>query len=473
MKKIIILLLLLLVTQTAATMSVKSPGSDEMTYIEAGYRYWTTGDFRYNQEHPPLPKLIAALPILANGVPSPEPYNVFFSRLMIVGFSVLLGVFVYKWANELYGYKSGLFALALYVFSPNILAWSGMVIPSLPVACFSFISLYYFWKYIEAGELKYIFPLSLATAMAFLSDFTSLILVPVYAVFIFIKIYEGWRPGFAVQSVFIFISIILITMTTVYGFSFSTINDQVFDKSRIENFPSYILDIPIPLTPYFSGLYYQVVHTETGHQAFLMGSFSEGWWYYYPFAFVLKTSIFFLSLIVLTAVVFINKIKKNELYILLPVAALFTFFALIKIDTGIRHILLVYPLLFVFASRLVNAKKILALLLLLFFMLSSFAIHPHYISYFNEAVGPDNGYEYLLDSNIDFDQDRYLLQIYEEKQGVVFGEPVCHKEKGLFAIRVNYLMGLVPEKRGCYDWLQAYQPYNKIGYSIFLYNISQ
>ena len=40
---------------------------DESTHLYAGYRYWKCGDFGYGSEHPPLPKLVAALPLLASG----------------------------------------------------------------------------------------------------------------------------------------------------------------------------------------------------------------------------------------------------------------------------------------------------------------------------------------------------------------------------------------------------------------------
>src|SRR5207248_5100608 len=40
-----------------------SATSDEAVHLAAGYSYWQTRDFRMNPEHPPLAKLIAALPV--------------------------------------------------------------------------------------------------------------------------------------------------------------------------------------------------------------------------------------------------------------------------------------------------------------------------------------------------------------------------------------------------------------------------
>src|SRR5262249_46906437 len=49
--------MLLAATKLSAT-------SDEVAHLPAGYSYWTTRDFRLNPEHPPLAKLLAALPLL-------------------------------------------------------------------------------------------------------------------------------------------------------------------------------------------------------------------------------------------------------------------------------------------------------------------------------------------------------------------------------------------------------------------------
>src|SRR5437016_3650159 len=41
-----------------------SATSDEPLHLAAGYSYWKMRDFRMNPEHPPLAKLLAALPLL-------------------------------------------------------------------------------------------------------------------------------------------------------------------------------------------------------------------------------------------------------------------------------------------------------------------------------------------------------------------------------------------------------------------------
>ncbi len=86
--------------------------------------------------------------------------------------------------------------------------------------------------------------------------------------------------------------------------------------------------------------------------------------------------------------------------------------------------------------------------------------------------GPDNGYKYLLDSNLDFDQDLWMLaKTYPDAYYIDWdhcSEPVS----GMVAISANDLQGLGKEIRGCYTWLKQYRPIDKIGYSVFIFNIS-
>src|SRR5437899_11594174 len=57
-------LVFLFCTQALLAIPYLSASTDEPVHLSAGYSYWQTRDFRLNPEHPPLAKLIAALPLL-------------------------------------------------------------------------------------------------------------------------------------------------------------------------------------------------------------------------------------------------------------------------------------------------------------------------------------------------------------------------------------------------------------------------
>jgi hypothetical protein len=129
-------------------------------------------------------------------------------------------------------------------------------------------------------------------------------------------------------------------------------------------------------------------------------------------------------------------------------------------------------------------------------------IHPHYLAYFNElAGGPDNGYKYLVDSNLDWGQDLKGLKSYMQKHGIArinlsyFGtdsparygisydwlpsyglpnpDPEKHKfvPKGWVAISATSLQGVYLGDSDIYAWFRERKPVAKIGYSIFIYKM--
>ena len=141
---------------------------------------------------------------------------------------------------------------------------------------------------------------------------------------------------------------------------------------------------------------------------------------------------------------------------------------------------------------------------MVWYSVSSFRIYPHYLAYFNElAGGPKNAISLLGDSNIDWGQDLIGLRDYLDTQGLedvilsYFGAWVDPADWGiryqylpshpniqrrleyrikgpqeLVAISVSNLQGsLLPDKK-LYHWFMAQEPIERIGYSIYVYDIT-
>ena len=271
---------------------------------------------------------------------------------------------------------------------------------------------------------------------------------------------------------------------------------------------------------YVKGVLHQLAHAEKGHPTFLMGMYSsEGWWYYYPLAFLLKTPLPLLILLVLS----LRSCKKHprsidHAFLAVPVAVFFLFFSIKLLCVGLRYVLPVYPFLFVLAGMAVSfrVKPVKAVMyvvvaaLCAWFSISSLAIYPHYLAYFNEAAGgPDKGYQYLVDSNLDWGQDLKGLGAYMKKKGIekvhlsYFGtaDPRYYDidyewmpsyylpedyggeqprdrvfrfpRSGIVAISATNLQNVYFSDKTFYDWLKEYTPIDKIGYSLFIYDLGQ
>src|ERR1700685_2105630 len=133
---ILVLLLLLFVGQCLWFMRTQSLTNDEALHIVAGTEAWRMNRFERWNDHPPLVFLLSTLPVLAKGgsvnigydvryadgiYPSPEVVA-WYGRIVIVGLGVLLGILVWLTARKLFSEGAANFALALYAFSPALIA---------------------------------------------------------------------------------------------------------------------------------------------------------------------------------------------------------------------------------------------------------------------------------------------------------------------------------------------------------------
>ena len=545
-------MLVLFIFYTLSSMIVKSPTYDEVSHLGAGYSYIRTGNFKLNFEHPPLVKIIAALPLLflnltlpihhtswqVGDAPSfgeqflyynnyPPDLIIFISRIPIILISLVLGFYVFRWTNQLYGIKAGLFALFLYVFSPNILAHSRLVTYDIPVSCFMLISVYYFWRFINTPTRKNIIIVGIVFGLAQLTKFVSIHLVFIYILLGLIVLILG--NGYLIdrslslyQRIFLLVRYLLIIfligmfiINAGYLFKgiFLKLSNYEFINPMLSKLKSKFASVPVPLPYlYIKGIDWQLFHSKGHWSGYLMGEHSTtGWWYYFILAFLMKTPISMIIFIILSICLSRNLVKfrsmLDEYFLIIPIFWILIYFSFFnKINIGLRYILPIYPFLFIYVSKIVNMKfltrlenKIYMFILILlcgWYFYSSISIYPHYLAYFNELVGgPDNGYKYLIDSNIDWGQDMkglknylYINNITEVKLSPyrkVAGEvtPECYRifykplrcgipSTGLIAVSVNDLVGLTEERSKCFSWLRKYKPIKKIGYSIFIYNIT-
>lgn len=431
---VVVLLLFLIFLIPFFGMQNFSPAFDEITHLPSGYSYLKTGEIKLNPQHPPLIKMLAALPLLFMDLkfnaddpnlagPQTDEWQfgrdflfsngvdrlMFWGRIPMILLSVLLGWYVYKWGKELFGYKAGILGLFIYALMPNIIAHSQLVTTDMGLAAFSFIALYYLWKFMRYPAKKNILLSGLSLGLALGSKFSAVFLLPIFLFLLAVYVYkrrketgETFKLGVLLGS---FFPMAVLTFLVIWG---------------LYVFPSD------PLF-YWDGLKTVYADRSADHFYYLNGDFSrEGWWYYFLWAFIVKTPISFLVLLLAAFLAH----KKNRLgfldnlFVFLPVAV-FLFLASWKAhNIGVRYILTIYPFLIVYAggflSRLdldIGKNKFITAgvaALGLWYVFSSANVYPDYLAYFNELVGGSkNGYKYLDDSNIEWGHDLKRLAEYQ------------------------------------------------------------
>jgi 4-amino-4-deoxy-L-arabinose transferase-like glycosyltransferase len=504
-------LLLLMAANLFTSISRKSITNDEVVHIPAGYYHLVAGEFQLNNEHPPLVKMWAALPLLfvqpdEPVAPKTEDENfmertwgfherfwqankarfesvTFWPRLMMIPITLALGALIFVFARKLFGETAALIAVALYVLEPTVLAHGHIVHTDVPAALaylFFFFALYLYANtgtagvppassnaftpasvesanqrrvaFDESGRdargpstrgpgIRRALLLGLACGLALLTKFSMLVIVPVLGVYFLARLFVNWRHSKRRSQILLhgglITAVILFLINAAYYFQHPALEASdvrwVGMKSpALLGFVTTLVRVLSKIVPtyYLFGVYNIEVHNHYGHATSLLGQYNDlGWWYYFPIAFALKTTIPFLLLAIaaLGWAVWRFAVKRDQrfLWIVIPVAVYLAISLTSHINIGIRHFLPVYPFLFIaggaLLAKLVEARGklgIVVLVVLIGWMASEAArTFPDYIPYMNQLALSHPHWYYLSDSNVEWGDDVGALAAYLKARG--------------------------------------------------------
>lgn len=461
-------LLLLMAVNLFAAIARKSITNDEIVHIPAGYYHLVAGDFQLNNEHPPLVKMWAALPLLVvqpDEPPAPKTDNenfmertwgfherfwqanqarfqtvTFWPRAIMIPITLALGVLIFVFARKLFGETAALIAVAFYVLEPTVLAHGRIVHTDVPAAFVYLLFFFALYKYSEAPGTKRAAWLALALAVALLTKFSMLVLVPVLAIYLIARLIIHRSEGKQRQQILLHstlvTAVVLILVNAAYRFQHPVLATSdvrwVEMKSpallgAITTFVHYASYL-VP-TYYLFGIYNIELHNHFGHATSLMGQYNDlGWWYYFPVAFALKTTIPFLLVAVVGlgwAVWRLIRRDQRFLWLVVPVGVYLAISLTSHINIGIRHFLPVYPFLFIAGGALLRqllpARRsigICVLVVLLGWMgFEAVRTFPNYTPYMNQLASSHPHFYYLSDSNVEWGDDVGALADYLKARG--------------------------------------------------------
>jgi hypothetical protein len=170
--------------------------------------------------------------------------------------------------------------------------------------------------------------------------------------------------------------------------------------------------------------------------SYLLGETSAtGWWYYFPLALLFKTPVGTILVLFVSFVLGLKGLARQNgrgfaslwtvACIALPVAIHLGYAMGSNLNIGLRHVLPVYPFMYlaagaIVAKTLARATRrvvILAGLLGLSIAIETLAAFPNYIAFFNTPASraSHQGLDLLADSNLDWGQDLPLLAEWQRQ----------------------------------------------------------
>ena len=415
------LLIVLSAARVATTYRVFSQTSDEPWHLAAGYDFLLTGRQTSDLQHPPLARVLFALPFL--GTPPPattdglkrgnelllrndrytqnlgraRPGNLLFLAIGIAAVAL--------WARHLFSPAAGLIAALLFASLPPILAHAGLATTDMAVAAMLPAALYALTLLLERPTWPPTIALGVVVAAGLLSKYSFLVYFPAAALVLIVV-----RRRFPLVKLLAAAAIAFVLLWATFRFTFTTL--QAADAratemcSEVFHAPRLATAAPLPAPDYLVGFLEVARHDRRGHRALLFGEMKEtdGWWYYFPVALFFKTPIPLLLLALTGSALLIARRKVEVPLIALAILGV----AMTShINIGVRHVMPVYaPLAVAAAFAVVELRRFrLASAALMVWLIAGVVVaHPDYLPWFNAFAG-SRPERILNDSNLDWGQD--------------------------------------------------------------------
>lgn len=442
-----LLALILLVSGGATVLAMRRTSTtfDEIVMIAGGARGYHSGSWNIAPEHPPFTQYVYGfLPYVA-GAEFPDesstPADVqaqmgyryhyaqlffwrtgnnpehiaFLGRLPGVLCVLLLTALAFVFVRRGYGHRAGLFAAALVAFLPDLLAHGGVAYNDVPITLAYFFAL---WRIDEAARAPAparALVAGAAIGLALGIKNSALALAPAALLLLLAEAVvrrtdREWRKR-VIPTVAITVGGAYLTLVLIYR------GDFALSEYR------YAL----------SFVFEQV--TATGAPSFLLGTITIGGsWYYFPVAFLYKTSAGFHILVALAVLYFGSRVRSvHQLLrspLRVPAIGALVFGALLlrsQLNIGFRYALPLLPLIAIITAvaaakiwesnwrrlRLVVAA---ATVWLIVFPLT---YYPNFLTFVSE-YGPDRdrNYEVFSDSSLDWGQGLLLLRDFMREHNI-------------------------------------------------------
>ncbi len=483
---------------------------------------------------------------------------VLLGRFPIILLGMLLGAVTFRWAKDLFGWRGALAALALHALSPNLLANSAVATTDLPVTAFYFFTLFAWHRFTRKPTAARAAFTGLMLGCALAAKFSALLLIPTLGLLAIIglfttkaqKLEEHKEKANLVSFVpsrlrgyLLILLTSLFTLWAMYGFALrpyplaqfvreltdlgalaggghtAYLFGQLSPKGWWYYHPVvFLVKTPPPLLILIAIGLWRVVGSgkwEVGSGKWEAFSGQQSAYGAQPSTLKLQDST--LKTHPSSFIVHPSSFILHRSSFILPPLLYLAAATLSSLNVGYRYLLPALPFLHLIASAAVSGQwtvdgrqpstdsrpafsiRHFAFVIFLWHAIATLSIAPHFLAYFNELVGPANGYKVLSDSNLDWGQDLPALAHYLNGRPVYlsyFGQADPHYYKinstplpgwpppadthfapadpapGLYAISASNLVGAQLPDPNTFAYFRALQPQAVINYSIFIYDVT-
>ena len=454
------ILLLIMLFEIVGSISWQSTTWDEGDHLFAGYMSLKKDDNSLNPEHPPMAKMVAALPLLPldlkvaphqperyfkddaylrgreliyrNGPVNGGKYSadtiLFRSRMAVSVFTFALALLVFFAGWEMFSLEAGVLAMTLFAFEPSILANGAYVTTDMTVACMLFAAVFGFYRYVKVPSASRLLIAGVLSGMALAAKHSAVLLLPMLIVLAAGELIidrrsnsgnrtfrasllrmAGGLAGICAIAIFI--------LWAFYSFRYAmrpdgsamtpSLGANAAALTTVQN-RGIMLFAKFHLLPesYLYGLV-DVMAVADLTPSYIFGKvYAHGVWFYFPVVLALKWTIGAMGIFAMALWVMISgKLRhpREVLFLTVPPIIYLATAITSPLNIGVRHVLPIFAFLLTLSAggawAMVERNRrwgYAIAVLLLAHIVSSARVYPNYLPYANEFFGGPAKANYYL-----------------------------------------------------------------------------
>src|SRR5215469_1308565 len=522
-------LLTLYAAQCARFISTQSLTYDEPVHIAEGLDAWRNGRFQNYNDHPPLARLLCTLPLVSRQwqmavekLPSgfrvrsiaPDPISLAWrARIVNVMLGLLVGGLLWLAAANMFSTGAAIFALALFAFSPSLVAHFSLVTTDGAATLLIFASALQVARWRKKPTWQNTLLCGVVFGLLLLAKFSTLPMFVLAMFWLFLPLSEEasveryrWKSGKAVLA--LLVAGFMLWAGYFFHVSWLTIRHGTLTATHPHwNAPlvkptrlPLNISLPVPAGEFLAGAREVALNNARGHPAFFLGHVSPtgGWKAYYPVTILLKWPLIVILLSVTGFLLcFLGRVHVFNFWVLLSFPGLYFVLAIFaQFNIGERHVLPLYPFALLFAAAVWQkfaTSSIAETFLMGILFLNAVDVlrySPDYLSYFDIFVPPQASYRLLSDSNVDWGQGLLSLREYEHEHPdeqislVYFGtvDPAVYGVRasllslgehatGTVIVSATDLTGEYLSDAKAYHWLYRYQLAGILDHCLYVFRV--
>jgi hypothetical protein len=452
-----------MLAQMLCSVRQMSQHADEATHLYAGYRALRCSDYTFGREHPPLAKMLVAIPLLWSNPPVDRAESavgdyeeeqatrwlysqenwwhlLMEARAVSSLFAVALCLGLWIAARRMFGRAVAVVSTAALAFEPNILGHGPLLLNNILLASLFLLAVFSFYLWTRQRSVPLLVCTGLLAGLALLTKHSAVLLIPIL---ILLALAEAWlekndkkeAAGRTLGNLGAVVAIGVIATATIwcgYGMRYSGgtrgTNGQITSiKSADVQVLQGLHAAHLLPEDYLEGLIeVRSMLAKGSVRIDLLGQrYSVTPWFFFPLTTTIKFTLPFLVMLVMggAGVFVIGRERRREILFLLVPAVLFlaSSMSVQRTAIGIWHVFPLLPFLLIVAAAgcvsLARRYRWVGGALACLFVLhatSSLRAYPNYLSYANELWGgPQNLYKHLPWTDVNqtyWEVSRYMEQ---------------------------------------------------------------